>query len=145
MISPYTTFDYSSILLDTEHNGLELVKKAAVTAVITGTAAWEAMCLHKPVLIIGDSPFFAVGEGFVHEPCLSRLPQAIARTLKTSPALDETIELFIAASLAESFEMPSSLLWGAYDEHSDEEKKSATSAIVEGIISNTEKPGTSRT
>ncbi len=106
-------------LLGPEHDGLKLVNKAKLTAVITGTAAWEAMCLGKPALIIGTSPFLAIKEGVVHQPSLALLPEAIVRALSMPPIADEVLEAYIAALFAESFELPTSLYWGKSDERDE--------------------------
>jgi hypothetical protein len=121
------------VLLGPEHSSLDLVQMASLTAVITGTAAWEALCLGRPALIIGNAPFLALGAGFVHEPCPSRFPAAIAQALDTPPAPVEVLQLYIAASLAESFEMPSSLLWGSYRDHPREVRERCVSRIAEGL------------
>lgn len=120
-------------LVGPEHNGLELVQRAALTAVITGTAGWEAMCLRKPVLIVGDPPFRAVEEGFVHEPCLAAFPAAIARALRTPPASDEALTRYIAALLSDSFDLPSSLLWERYEEHDPEDRARVSNLIAEKL------------
>lgn len=121
------------ILIGPEHNGLSIVQKAELTAVITGTAAWEAIRLGKPTLIIGNSPFLAIGEGMIHEPCLANLPSSISKALTIPSASDEALELYLTACLAESFEMSSSLLWGKYEQHSEQERQKAVNNIVNGI------------
>jgi len=83
-----------------------LIKKADFVSVITGTTALEAMMLGKPVLIIGNSPYLAIGEGAVHCSDFNKLTEAIGRTLKTPPATDEKLELYIAAVFSLSFEIP---------------------------------------
>jgi hypothetical protein len=122
-------------LLGPEHSGLDLVRSSKLTAVITGTAAWEAMRLQKPVLVIADSPFLSLGQGVIHEPCLARLHEAIYRALKMPPAGDDMLEMYIAATLLESFEMPSSLLWDTYDQHPQELRKRVVQQIVAGLSS----------
>ena len=122
------------ILLKPDHSTFDLVRKAALTAVITGTAAWEALLLGKPVLTIGDSPFLPIGVGILHQPDLTRLPQAISTALSLPPASDEFLTLYIAAMQSESFEMPSSLLWGRYDTHPSDKKRTAAAAIGNEIV-----------
>ena len=118
------------ILLGPEHSSFDLIGKAKLTAVITGTSAWEALLLGKPALIIGDSPFLSIGEGFVHEPDLSLLPHAIKAALSSPPASDETLTLRIAATSTESFKTPSSLLWGYYEAHPADCRRTASAAIA---------------
>ena len=116
-----------------ESSAFELIERAALTAVITGTAAWEALLLGHPVLIVGDSPFLSIGEGFVHEPDLTRLPQAISTALTLPPASDNALILYIAAAESLSFEMPVRLLWGNYVRQPAEQRRAAASAIADGI------------
>jgi hypothetical protein len=121
-------------LLSPEYSGIDLVLRSELVAVITGTAAWEAMRLRKPTLIIGDSPFMAIGEGFFHEPCLAKLPEAIVKTLELPPATDRALINYLTAGLAESFELSPSIVWGRYDKHSAEEKQRAVSDITNAIL-----------
>ncbi len=121
-------------LLGPNHSTFELIKRAHVTAVITGTAAWEAIQLGKRALIVGDSPFLPIAEGIVHEQDLSRIHLAIRSLLSSPPASDRTLSLYIAAMLAESFDMPSTLLWGNYHTHSSELRNAGAIAIADEIV-----------
>lgn len=122
------------VLVGPETDSLSLIQQAALTVVITGTAAWEAVRLGRPALVIGDSPFLALGEGLVHEPCLAKLPGAIREALSMPPASDEAIELYLAVCLDESFEMPGSLLWGRYEEHGADDRQAAVKHVADGIM-----------
>lgn len=122
------------VLLPPEVDGLWCVQKADLTAVITGTAAWEAVRLGKPALVLGNSPYLQLGEGIVHEPCLAKLPEAIIRALALPPASDSMLIEFLAALFAASFEMDTSVLWGDYMSHGEEVRMAATRSIVEGIL-----------
>ena len=53
------------VLASPLENGRALVERSALTAVITGTAGWEALLLRRPALVLGDAPYTAVGEGLV--------------------------------------------------------------------------------
>ena len=121
-------------LLGPDHSTFHLIERAALTVVITGTAAWEALLLGKPVLIVGDSPFLIIGEGLVHEPDLTRLPLAISAALRLPPASDRTLALYIAAAESESFEMPRSLLWGIYLRHPEDERRRVVAMIADRIF-----------
>ena len=121
------------MLLGADHSSFDLIHKAQLTAVITGTAAWEAILLRRPALVIGESPFLRLGEGIVYERDLTRLPGAIREALSLSPATDDTLALYIAATLSESFSMSSSLLWATYSAHSPDERHVATHAIASAI------------
>ena len=121
-------------LLGSRYSTFDLLMKAALTAVITGTAAWEAILLGRPALIIGHSPFLPIGEGFVFESDLTRLPWAIQKALSLPPASDDTLTLYIAALQSEAFDMPTSLLWGEYNRHSTEQRRAAAVSIARRII-----------
>ena len=120
-------------LLGPDHSTFDLIEKSQLTAVITGTAAWEALLLGRPALIIGDSPFLPIGEGFVYERDLTRFPRAIESALATPPASDEILALYIAALQSEAFEFPMSLLWGDYGAHSTDQRHAVSTAIANGI------------
>jgi hypothetical protein len=92
-------------------SSLDLVQRADLTCVITGTAAWEALLLKKPALCIGETFFTPIAQGFVRCPDLSELPGAVHDALHTHPADDDRLIGFIAALLHTSFEMPSDLIW----------------------------------
>ncbi len=121
-------------LVGPEHNGLDLIRMSALTAVITGTAAWEAVRLKRPALVIGDSPYLSIGEGIIHSPCLSNLPMKIIEALNMPPASDTALILYLAAIYRESFEMKSSLLWGNYLNHSERERSNASRVIAQNIL-----------
>ena len=121
-------------LLGPDHSTFDLIERSQLTAVITGTAAWEALLLGKQVLIVGDSPFLAIGEGLIHEPGLTRLPHAISAALRLPPASDRTLALYIAAAESESFELPHSLLWENYLHHPEDERRAVVDIITDCII-----------
>ena len=104
-------------LLGPHQSPFPIIRRAALIVVITGTAAWEALLMRKPALVLGDSPFRAIREGLVYEPNLSRLPTAIRDAISLEPASDEALSLYLAASTSESIDMPSSLIWGQYERH----------------------------
>ena len=122
------------ILLSPHLSSFDLIRKANLTAVITGTAAWEAIVLGKPALIVGDSPFLSLGEGLIYESDLTRLPLAIRAALSLRPVSDDTLALYIAAVLSESFSMSSSLLWGNYSAHSSEQRNGVYEAIATSVV-----------
>ena len=121
-------------LLNPDYSTFDLIEKSQLTAVITGTAAWEAMLLGRPALIIGDSPFLSIGEGFVYERDLTRFPRAIESALATPPASDEILTLYIAALQSQAFELPISLLWGDYGAHSADQRHAVSAAIANEIV-----------
>jgi len=123
-----------TILVGDERAGLWWIGQAKLTTVISGTSAWEAVRLGKPVLVIGDTPFLAIGEGMFHEPCLAKLAGALKKAIQQPPASDESLELFLAALRASSFEMKPSLLWGRYADHAADQQRNAVVDICDSIM-----------
>jgi len=121
-------------LLGPEYNGFELIRKSALTAVITGTAGWEAVRLKKPVIFIGDSPYLAIKEGIIHSPCLNDLPKKMIEALNLPLAKDDTLFVYISVILRESFEMDSGFLWGNYMGYSSEERDGISKVIAQNIL-----------
>lgn len=87
----------------------DLIRRADLTCVVTGTAGWEAMLLKRPVLSLGRALYQTVGEGFVLCEELSRLSDAIPRAMAAHPARYERLALYIASVLEESFDLPKKL------------------------------------
>lgn len=121
-------------LLSPFESGLELVKRAALTAVITGTAGWEAILLKRPTVIVGNPPFRALGDGFVHCPDLSEMPAAVSRALSSSPADDNKLELYLAAMFEMSFDFPTELFWGRVTEEMVERNTKLRTEMVDGLL-----------
>ncbi len=108
----------------------ELIKRADLTCTITGTTAWEAIQLGKPVLVIGEMfPYLCLGQGVEHCPDFSGLRRAISNALEKPPASDECLELFIASILSHAFDFPASLYW----EKISGEKIEAQATILKNI------------
>jgi hypothetical protein len=123
------------VLASPFENGLELIRKARLTAVISGTAAWEAILLRRPALILGNSPFAAVGAGLVQCGDFTELPAAVAAALSIQPATEERLALFLAALLAESFEFSKDALWGKVDSTFVRNHRHFVDRIAERLIS----------
>lgn len=95
-------------------SGLDLVQRAALVAVITGTSGWEALCLGVPTLVIGHSHYLKLGEGAVHETSLDKLGPAIERALAMAPISDDTLIQYLGAMFDVSFDMPISMAYDGY-------------------------------
>lgn len=100
------------VLMSPFADSFDLIRRADLTCVITGTAGWEGMLMKRPVLCLGRALYHLVGAGFVRCEDLSRLPDAITEALTVEPARDERIAAYIAAVLAESFDLPKKLRYG---------------------------------
>lgn len=101
-------------LVDPALTSLTLIRHARMTATITGTVAWESMLMHKPVLVIGDSPFLhdkGLDDGAVYKTDLSDMTAAIEQTLACPPVPDENIVRFLAHVFDECFPLDISFIW----------------------------------
>ncbi len=121
-------------LASPQDSGIALVREAAMTVTITGTAGWEAVVLKKPLLILGTPPYAMIGEGFIHCPDLSRLPAAVAETLSSAPASDERLALYVAAALDVSFPSGTEVIWGKVTEETVRAHPEFLEAVVSRLI-----------
>jgi|GEM_PF-1179561 len=122
------------VLVSPFENSLSLIKRAAFTCVITGTAGWEAIQLGKPAIVIGQPHYVALKDGFVHCPDLSRLPESVHQTLKLSPVNEERLLLYIAAILDQSFDFPLRLREGVVTEETVRGHPEIASAICDRLL-----------
>lgn len=121
------------ILLSPFYDSLTLIKNSEGVAVITGTAAFEALLLKKKAIVIGDSPYLALGKGIIHETSLANLPQAIASLSDIELADDETLIRYLASAFSNAFTLKTSILWGKYNDVSEIDKEKVITAIVNKI------------
>lgn len=122
------------VLVSPFENSLALIKRAAFTCVINGTAGWEAIQLGKPAIVIGQPHYVALKEGFVRCSDLSSLPEAVHQALRFKPANEERLLLYIAAILDQSFDFPLRLREGVVTEQTVREHPEIASAICDRLI-----------
>lgn len=127
------------VLVSPDLSGADLIKNASLVAVITGTAAWEAIRLKVPTIVLGESPYLCIKNGATFAPCLSGLALSIKNELEKPQVQNPEIELYLAALLSESFDLPSDLLWGNYTKASAEHKEKASAAIADWLDIRVEK------
>ena len=122
------------ILVSPLESPFDLIRRAALTCVITGTAGWEAMMLQKPVIVLGENyPYLQVGQGVDHCLELSKLPSVILSAMQRPPASDESLELFIASMRYHSFDLPASLIWEKVSPGLIEDNRSILEVFCEGL------------
>jgi hypothetical protein len=121
-------------LIRHSRSSFHLIRRSAVTAVITGTAAWEALLLGRRALVLGDSPFITIEEGLIHGPSLDKLSDALSLACEKKPASDRTLLTYLSVLFDQSFRMRPSLLWGVYESHSQVERQKAANHFVDGIL-----------
>lgn len=117
------------IMVDPRTPGLDLLQGAALTTVITGTAAWEAFLLGKPALLIGDAQHRCVGAGAAFQSDFADLPQAIRAAMQMQPASDAQILRYLGALFDESFDLSTEVLWGDYLKTDDALREGTVQAI----------------
>jgi hypothetical protein len=123
------------VLVSPFESSLSLIKGAAFTCVINGTAGWEAIQLGKPTIVIGQPHYVVLKEGFVRCPDLSSLPEAVHQVLSLSPVNEERLLLYIAALLDQSFDFPANLRVGAVTEETVRQQPQVLSSICDRILS----------
>jgi hypothetical protein len=99
------------VLIDPDTNSREVIEKSSAVATITGTVGLEALLLRKKVILMAETPYMMIGEGFVHCRDLNGLSQDIAHVKEMKPASDAALEKYIAAIMQAGFYMPDELLW----------------------------------
>ena len=92
-------------------SSFDLIRRCELTCSVTGTAAWEAMLLRKPALVLGSFPFSTVSKGLITCRDFSRLPEAIGEALRLEPADDHMLLTFLAAAYTCAFKFPSNIYW----------------------------------
>jgi hypothetical protein len=122
------------ILVSPFESSVSLIKRAAFTCVITGTAGWEAIQFGKPLIVIGRPHYSVLNEGFIHCPDLSRLPEAVHEVRNLSPVNEERLLLYIAALLDQSFDFPVRLREGVVTEETVRQHPEIVSAICDRLL-----------
>jgi hypothetical protein len=93
----------------------DMIKRCKMVFTITGTVAWEAIALKKPVAMLGDFPFtpFAteVGRG-VKLAGFDTLADDILEALSMPAVEDEELLRFLGLLYEESFSLSSAFFWG---------------------------------
>lgn len=124
------------ILLNPFYDSLTLIKNSDGVAVITGTAAFEALLLKKKAIVIGDSPYLALGKGIIHETSLANLPHAVAQLDSIESVDDEILVKYLASAFSCSFTMKTSIVWGEYRQA---ENNSEIKELIDNIVKNLKK------
>ncbi len=123
------------ILVSPFESPFELIQRADLTCVITGTTCWEAMMLKKPVLVLGEKvPYLQIGEGVERCVDLFGLSESIRNAMARPRVSERSLELFIASMLHHSFDFPPHLLWGKVSPQLVE----ANQTVLEDLVSRLE-------
>jgi hypothetical protein len=122
------------VLVSPFEDSLSLIKKAAFTCVINGSAGWEAIQLGKPVVVIGQPHYVELEAGFVRCPDLSSLPEAVHQALGLKPVDKERLLLYIAALLDQSFDFPARLRVGVVTEETVRRHPEIVSTICDRLL-----------
>lgn len=122
------------VMVDPFVRGLDLLQKAALTTVITGTAAWEAFLLGKPALVLADAQHRCVGAGTTFQSDLTKLPDAIKEAIAAPAASDDDILRYLGALVEESFELPTDVFWGDYLGSEESIRKKTVGLVGDAIV-----------
>lgn len=121
------------LIVSPEVNNFNLIRNAGMVAVITGTAAFEAIQLKIPTLVIGASPYSCIINSVTSEPSLASLPKAIAEGLRSPKPSDDHIQLYLASILSQSFRMNLDFIWGRYTDKPLADRIKVSAAIASWI------------
>lgn len=122
------------ILVSPFEDSVSLIRAAAFTCVITGTAGWEAIQLRKPAIVIGQPHYVALKKGFVHCPNLTQLPEAVQQALNLEPVNEERLLMYVAALLDQTFDFPPRLRDGVVTEETVRQHPEIVSAICDRLL-----------
>lgn len=115
-------------------DSFELIRRAELTCVISGTAGFQAILLGKPVLVVGNAPWLTIGDGFVHETNLSKLTEAVTQALELKPVSDRLLSLYISLLFQFGFSFPRELLWGTVTAETVANHPRIVRHIADGIL-----------
>ena len=87
-------------------DGFSLIRNSKLVLTITGTAAFEAILLSKPAIVMGHTQFNCLGQGLIHTTELAALEEIIYKSINLKPAVEKDLILFIAATLQEGVHIP---------------------------------------
>ena len=122
------------VLVSPFESSFELIAKADLVAVITGTAGWEAILMGVPALILGRVSYTDFGDGFVYCSDFANLPDAVEEALQLEPASDERLKQFIGTIFRISFRLPNELLWSHPSKARVAELASEINAIADRVL-----------
>jgi len=120
------------VLVSPLESSFDLIKKAKITCVITGTVGLEAIILKRPLVCIGSAQYQLINKGFIYCDDLTQLSKAFNDALSLKPVDDEYLIKYIASLLKLSFEFPYDLMWGSVTP----EKVAKNTKLIEKVINN---------
>jgi hypothetical protein len=83
-----------------------LLKKSKATVVITGTAGWESLFMGRPTILLGETEFSILDEGFVQVQSVTDFGSYLRKALIGPPVSEAKLEMFVAACLQEGIHLP---------------------------------------
>lgn len=97
-------------IIDSNIPGSDLSKRAAITTVITSTAAWEALLCNKPSVTFGHVYFNDI-PGVAHCNAFEELPHIIKKQLEEWKPDDASLLNYISALLEDSVSADFQAMW----------------------------------
>ncbi len=100
----------------------EIILNSSLVITINGTVAMESIILNKPSIILAETDYMIIGEGFVYNDNLKNLPNSIELAFKIKPASKKSILKYICSVLHNSIELDTGYLWGSFNKFDDDKK-----------------------
>ena len=104
-------------------NSKDIIKNSSLVITINGTVGMEAIFFSKPVLLLAESEYMNINEGYIFENNISNLSNAINLAFNLKPASKKSIIKYIISILYISFTMDRGYLWGDYHKFDHNKKE----------------------
>lgn len=102
-----------------------LIKKAKLVVVLTGTAGWESIMIGTPVLIFGQVEYTGIGKGFRTFNDIVNFEDDILEAMHTPSATETELVHFIAAQLFLKTNLSSSDMSAVFDNRKCDSKSAS--------------------
>jgi len=123
-------------------DSFELIKKCETVFTVTGTAAWEAMILGKPAIMMGYIHYTNLKKGLIHCTDIANIGEAIIQSSSLEKTDEEELRLYIASLFEEGVYFPEALWYDSELEGDDEVSKKVVNKIKRLIAINKEQNNT---
>ncbi|MCG3727433.1 hypothetical protein [Vibrio cincinnatiensis] len=121
-------------LLHPDENSQMVIEKSKIVMTNTGTAAWEAVQLGVPAVVLGDVPFSVIENGIRRIQDIACLPYIFEEALSMTKANDEELLRYIESVVELGVPFDSGMLWGDYMSYDKESRSSVSYKIAKKMI-----------
>lgn len=84
------------ILVSPFANNLSLIRNAQINIPLSGTIGWESILFGRPTVVLGQSQYISLNEGFVKCPNPMDIYDKIMQAMDSKPVPDDTLITYIA-------------------------------------------------